>query len=77
MDDAADPIGLYGNEYDAYANRAYVMLMDKGATASEIAGYLFTVATDHMGLTDCGRLAERSDQVAKLLFSLRPEFNTH
>lgn len=53
------------------------MLMDKGATASEIAGYLFTVATDHMGLTDCGRLAERSDQVAKLLFSLRPEFNTH
>jgi hypothetical protein len=52
-------------------------LMDKGATASEIAGYLFTVATDHMGLTDCGRLAERSDQVAKLLFSLRPEFNTH
>lgn len=53
------------------------MLMDEGATASEIAGYLFTVATEHMGLSDRGRLAERSDQVAKLLFSLRPEFSTH
>jgi hypothetical protein len=77
-----DPIGVYGipeatDEYDAYANRAYVMLMDEGATASEIAGYLFTVATEHMGLTDRGRLAERSDQVAKLLVSLRPEFGTH
>jgi hypothetical protein len=77
-----DPIGIYGipeatDEYDAYASRAYVMLMDEGATASEIAGYLFTVATEHMGLTDRGRLAERSDQVAKLLVSLRPEFSTH
>jgi len=38
-----DPIGVYGiseatDEYDTYANRAYVMLMDEGATASEIAG---------------------------------------
>ena len=77
-----DPIGIYGiletaDEYDAYANTAYVMLMDEGATASEIAGYLFTVATEHMGLTNRGRLAERSDQVAKLLVSLRPEFKTH
>ncbi|MER8956536.1 hypothetical protein NKH98_28255 [Mesorhizobium sp. M0833] len=77
-----DPIGIYGilepaDEYDAYANKAYVMLMDEGATASEIAGYLFTVANEHMGLTDRGRLAERSDQLAKLLVSLRPEFSTH
>jgi hypothetical protein len=77
-----DPIGIYGipeatDEYDEYADKAYVMLMDEGATAREIAGYLFTVATEHMGLTDRGRLAERSDQVAKLLVSIRPEFSTH
>jgi hypothetical protein len=77
-----DPIGVYGipeaaHEYDAYANKAYVMLMDEGATASEIARYLYIVTTEHMGLTDHGRLAEKSDQVAQLLVQLRPEFGTH
>ena len=77
-----DPIGIYdmleaADEYDAYANKAYVMLMDEGATASEIAGYLFAIATEHMGLTHSQQLAERSDHVAKLLVSLRPEFQTH
>ncbi|MGY3445500.1 hypothetical protein [Bradyrhizobium sp. USDA 4473] len=77
-----DPIGVYGipqatDEYDTYANRAYVMLMDEGATASEISGYLYIVAIEHMGLTDHGRLAEKSDQVAQLLVQLRPEFGTH
>ena len=77
-----DPIGVNGipeatDEYDAYADKAYVMLMDEGATASEIAGYLYIVATEHMGLTDHGHLAERSDQVAQLLVQLRPEFGTH
>ena len=77
-----DPIGISGipeaaDEYDTYANRAYVMLMDEGATASEIAGYLYIVATEHMGLTDHGRLAEKSEQVAQLLVQLRPEFGTH
>ncbi|MBA7483723.1 hypothetical protein ES707_19240 [subsurface metagenome] len=77
-----DPIGVYGipqatDEYDAYADKAYVMLMDEGATASEIAGYLYIVATEHMGITDQGHLAERCDQVAQLLVQLRPEFGTH
>jgi hypothetical protein len=77
-----DPIGVSGipeaaDEYDTYANRAYVMLMDEGATASEIAGYLYIVATEHMGLTDHERLAEKSEQVAQLLVQLRPEFGTH
>lgn len=45
-----DPIGVYGipqaaDEYDAYADKAYVMLMDEGATANEIAGYLYIIAT--------------------------------
>jgi hypothetical protein len=76
-----DPIGIYGEpgakgEYDAYADAAYVMLMD-GQTASTIAAYLFKVATQHMGLSDHGRIAEKSDRVAKLLVDLRPEFQTH
>jgi len=53
------------------------MLMDEGATASEIARQLYIVATEHMGLTDHGRLAEKSDQVAQLLVQLRPEFGDH
>lgn len=77
-----DPIGVYGipqaaDEYDAYADKAYVMLMVEGATANEIAGYLYIIATEHMGLTDQGRLAEKSNQVAQLLVQLRPEFGTH
>jgi hypothetical protein len=77
-----DPIGVYGipgatDEYDTYADRAYVMLMDEGATVSEIAGYLHSVATEHMGLTDHGRLTDKSEQVAQLLVQLRPEFGTH
>jgi hypothetical protein len=77
-----DPIGVYGvpeatDEYDTYVAKAYVMLMDEGASAKDIAFYLFTVATEHMGLSDHGRLAEKSEQVAQLLVQLRPEFGTH
>ncbi|PBB83236.1 hypothetical protein CK218_03540 [Mesorhizobium sp. WSM3879] len=77
-----DPVGVSGvpqasDEYDAYADMAYVMLMDERATASDIAAYLFAVATEHMGLTDRGQLAARSHRVAKLLVSLRPEFGNH
>ncbi|MDG4895611.1 hypothetical protein P9272_18745 [Mesorhizobium sp. WSM4976] len=77
-----DPIGVSGipdatGEYDAYADMVYVMLMDESATASDIAAYLFAVATEHMGLTDRGQLAEKSDRVAKLLVSSRPEFGNH
>ena len=65
------------DEYDTYAAKTYVMLMDEGASAKDIAFYLFTVATEHMGLSDHGRLAEKSEQVAQLLVQLRPEFGTH
>jgi hypothetical protein len=79
-----DPIGIRdsfeaseaSDEYDRYADRAYVMLMDEHATAEAIAAYLFEVATDRMGLTD-SNLAEKSEHVAKLLVSLRPEFGLH
>jgi hypothetical protein len=76
-----DPIGVSGileasNEYDSYADAAYVMLME-GGSASTIASYLLKVATEHMGLADHGGLAEKSDHVAKLLVDLRPQFQTH
>lgn len=76
-----DPIGIRdsfepSDEYDRYADRAYVMLMDEHATAEAIAAYLFEVATDRMRLTDSD-LAEKSEHVAKLLVSLRPEFGLH
>ena len=76
-----DPIGISGipeakDEYDAYADAAYVMLMG-GQTASAIAAYLFKIASQHMGLSDHGGLAEKSEHVAKLLADLRSEFQTH
>jgi len=77
-----DPIGVAGipeaaDEYDAYANKAYVMLMDDRATAEAISAYLFEIATSHMGLTNSQELADRSDRAAKTLFAMRPEFETH
>jgi hypothetical protein len=77
-----DPIGVSGapeaaDEYDSYASRAYVMLMDERATAEGIAGYLFKIATEHMGLSDIAGLADRSRRVADSLVALRPEFETH
>jgi hypothetical protein len=76
-----DPIGIRGagpdDEYDTYADKAYVMLMDERATGEAIAAYLFTVATEHMGLSDRPSLAERSEQVAQILIDMRAEFETH
>ena len=77
-----DPIGVRDepdaqDEYDRYAARAYVMLMDERATGPAIAAYLFEIATDHMGLTARPELAERSAHTAEILVVLRPEFETH
>jgi len=76
-----DPIGINHicppDEYDAYANRAYAMLMDERATVEEIAAYLLRVATGHMGLTRTAELIQRSELVATALVNLRPEFETH
>jgi hypothetical protein len=73
-----DPIGIVGgdgdDEYDPYADKAYVMLMDEEASDTTIAAYLFKIASEHMGLSDHKRIAERSNHVAKLLVGLRPQF---
>jgi hypothetical protein len=76
-----DPIGTSGigpdDEYDAYADKTYAMLTSETATAAAIAAYLLEIATEHMGLPNRERLAERSEHVAKLLLDARSEFETH
>jgi hypothetical protein len=77
-----DPIGVAGipeaaDEYDAYTDRAYVMLMDQRATTEAISAYLLETATKHMGLSNFADLADRSDRAAKTLVTIRPEFETH
>jgi len=77
-----DLVGVAGNpeakdEYDAYADRAYVMLMDERASAEAIATYLLEIATMHMGLSRTAELAARCDRAARALAALRPEFETH
>jgi hypothetical protein len=77
-----DPIGVKdiaacADEYDRYVDKAYVMLMDEGATAEEIAAYLYYIASGWMGLGERDDLKQRSEEVARILVSLKPEFQTH
>ena len=64
-------IQFFEDLYDPYADKAYVMLMDEKASDTTIAAYLFKIASEHMGLSDHKRIAERSNHVAKLLVGLR------
>jgi hypothetical protein len=77
-----DPIGIRGvpeasDEYDSYADKAYVMLMDERATSEAIAAYLYQIAADHMGLGHHARIEEASKSVAETLVTLRPQFGMH
>jgi hypothetical protein len=77
-----DPIGVRdipeaSDEYDTYADKAYVMLMVERATADMIAAYLFKIAAEHMGLGHQAQLEKVSRTVAETLIALRPEFGTH
>jgi hypothetical protein len=74
-----DPIGVSEfpgavDEYDGYIIHAYLMLMDDGASAEQIAGHLWWAATENMGLTPHEGLRARCDTTAKLLFAMKPEF---
>ena len=53
------------------------MLMDDGATADDIAAYLYYIAAENMGLGRQQRLADSSKAVAESLVALRPELETH
>jgi hypothetical protein len=74
-----DPIGVNDapeaiDEYDNYADRAYVMLMDDGRSAAEIAEYLYYISTEYMGLGTSQQLRELAVKVADKLVTLRPSF---
>jgi hypothetical protein len=77
-----DPIGIRdiaeaSDEYDRYADKTYVMLMDERATAENIAAYLYGVAAEYMGLERSTQLEETTRGVAEILVASRPEFETH
>ncbi|CDZ39663.1 hypothetical protein G9X64_20315 [Rhizobium sophorae] len=64
-----DPIGVSGipeaqDEYDAYADTVFDMLVNQTASVDAIAQYLFKIATEHMGLSHPG-LAKRCDKAAR------------
>jgi hypothetical protein len=73
-----DPIGVRdepaaSDEYDRYADRAYVMLMDERATVETIAAYVDMIASERMGLGRNQRGTEISRHVAEKLAVLRIE----
>ena len=65
------------DEYQAYADKAYVMLMDEEANAEQLAAYLVHTATEYMGLNKSEDLTRRSRTTATMLIALRPDLQTH
>jgi hypothetical protein len=77
-----DPIGVREfpeaqEEYDTYVGKVYVMLMDDRASASQIAEYLFEVATVRMGLSKESIEHQAAMRTAEVLIALRPSFELH
>jgi hypothetical protein len=74
-----DPIGVNNavgaeGEYDTYADKAYVMLMNEGRTAKEIADYLYYISSEYMGMGEDARLKELAAEIATKLVALKPTF---
>jgi len=74
-----DPIGVNTaleaqDEYDRYADKAYVMLMEEGRSAGEIANYLYYISSEYMGLGESQKLKNLAVAVADKLISLRSSF---
>lgn len=72
-----DPIGIgevpeCWDEYDAYVNEAYVMVMDRGASVEAVAAFLLDVERRQMELLP-GK-PDRVRRVAEALVAWRPEF---
>jgi hypothetical protein len=77
-----DPIGVRNtpeasDEYDRYVGEVYVMLMDHRASEATINTYLFTIATEHMGLSPSDYLAAACANTASILVVLKSEFELH
>jgi hypothetical protein len=70
-----DPIGISDipeakDEYDAYADVVFGMLINENATAEDIANYLFKIATEHMALPD-REMAKLCETAAAAIVALR------
>ena len=77
-----DPIGVRDipeacDEYDLYVGKLYVMLMNDRASEASINAFLFSTATDHMGLSPSDFLTAATAKTAAILVALRPEFELH
>ncbi len=72
-----DPIGVNdcggpNDEYNTYADKAYVMLIHEGRSASEIADYLYYISSEYMGLGKSARLRKLASMIAEKLLALKP-----
>jgi hypothetical protein len=77
-----DPIGVSNvpkanDEYDAYLDEIYVMLMHDRADAAAVEAYLWEIATNYMGISPADWLSERCSETASRLIGLRPQLETH
>lgn len=71
-----NPIGIEDlplDEYDSYADRAYVMLMDELGTVEDIVAYLTEIAEQHMGLPPSEKQRRKARQVATTMIEWRSE----
>ena len=76
-----DPIGVNDcekakGEYDTYADKAYVMLMDECRSTTEIADYLYYISSEYMGAGPSEPLRILATKIADKLMSIRPELES-
>ena len=74
-----DPIGVADiegaeDEYECYIVKAYVMLMDEGATADALESYLYDIAINRMGLSPSEYQRKAARKTAETLIAVRSEF---
>jgi hypothetical protein len=74
-----DPIGVRDvpeaqDEYDAYVDKTYVMLMHEDASVEQIADYLYGIETEYMGLGSSESALDRARSVAHSLMAIKPLF---
>jgi len=77
-----DPIGVKDvpeaqDEYDTYADKVYVMVMHEGASAEQIADYLYEIRAEYMGLGHSDEARDIARKVAISLSEMKPQFEAH
>lgn len=62
------------DEYDAYADKAYVMLMYEKASADDIERYLMKIADEYMGVGLAPWAQERCRATSRALYAMKAVF---